>query len=200
MTSSGAKRPVDDRRTLTIAGVVIIVIVVAVVALGTWSASQATTHAASEEAKQQALDYLSQTENRIAVAFPDVTTWQGGESGTYTLALMNSDPEQDKTFYINVYLERLLETTQTVSGLSGAANSWPVYSGSVNILAGAKTTTTITVRPAIDASNAVYVFRVAVCDHPGDSDDCHSKSTEAGFMSASPSIYASGQLVFEISA
>lgn len=200
MTSSAVRRrPVGDKRTALIAGVLIIVIVAAVLGLGIWSSSQAITHAVSEEAKQQALDYLSQTESRMGVAFPDVTIWQSGESGTYALALMNNDPDQDNTYYINVYLERLLETTLTVSSLANDANSWPVFSDTVNILAGTKTTIPITVKPASDAPGAVYIFRVAVCDHSGDSDNCHSKSTEAGFMSASPSIYASGQLVFEIS-
>ncbi len=191
----------QGRNAVLIVCVAIVIITIAMIMLGTGDGGQVPsgyglTHTVSADAEQGLLDYLSQSSDyRVAVALPDTDEWQKGETGAVLLGISNTH-EEDRTFYINVYLEDVLQMSYTASQAADIANPWLTFSGSLDVPAGDKETSLITIKPGNDASTGIYLFRVVVCMQP--ETDCHTISPAVGYDTPSYSRYGSAQFAIKI--
>jgi len=184
-----------NNTTSLITIVVVVVVIIAIGLLGGQIISASVTHTVSDDVKEQLLDSLSQTGDRVLLAFPADTGWQRGESGSFALGIRNIYNTQ-KTYYVNVYLESV-GMAMEASEVQAEANSWLEFADSVDVPASNMLTTEVIIRPEYGAYLGAYAFRVAVCEAP-ENGDCHHISPAVGYTTASASIYGSAQLSFEV--
>jgi len=188
---TGSIKAGKNRTALAVVALVIIIVLAVTLISGPLMSAGSSTHGVSEDDEQAIVDYLLQTGDRVGVAFPS-TEWQSGESGEFVLAVKNKDANVANIYYLNVYLEGLVDVSSTVGLLSDEVDLWLTYSESIAVPAGGIETTTITVTPASGAPTGGYILRAALCQSPVDTECKHTSPN------VSPSIYGSVQLSFEI--
>ncbi len=128
------------------------------------------THKVTDVAKQQLMQELAGG-SRVGIAAPAVTTWARGETGSYALGIMNQNPDQDKRFYINIYLDKynsgtgMLDCKGTTSCPDAA--EWLTFSTSELIPKGESKASDIIIEPTTNAQTGTYMFRAVVCETSG---------------------------------
>lgn len=148
------------------------------------------THKVTDVARQELLSKLAQAGGRVGIAAPAITEWKRGETGSFALGIRNSDPANDNTYSINVYLEQLggaLAGTPA-SSLDQEVASWLTFSDKEFVEAGGSKSTNIIIKTKPDAQTGIYLLRVVVCDAAS----CVDLN--------SPNLYGSAQFAIEIKA
>ncbi len=125
------------------------------------------THKVTDVARDQLMSRLS-AGGRVGIAAPTVTTWTRGETGSFALGIRNENLDQDKTYYINVYLEKFNPGTGMRDCVTTGSNcpnigGWLTFSNSEFIPKGESKASDIIIKPTTDAQSGIYKFKAIVC-------------------------------------
>ena len=191
--TAGAAKARRNSTLMATAAIVLVVVIVIMASVfgGGGGAGGLVTHSVSAAEEQAMLDTLAGSGNRVAAAFPE-TEWGSGESGSFSLGVKNNDDAEEKTLYLNVYLESMIGVPLSVGEFSDDVGSWLTYPATLSIPAGETLAVHIEVRPDADAPAGAFILRAALCQSSIDTDCRHTPPD------ISISVYSSMQLPFEI--
>jgi hypothetical protein len=112
----------------------------------------------------------------VAVKTSGTSIWKRGQAGSIGLGIRNKY-ENDKTFYINMYLEKLGGDLTGMPLSSVRADDWLIYPSQETVEGQNAETVKIIIKP-MNPDKGIYLFRILVCE----SSDCDFKSP--GYYSA----------------
>lgn len=181
-------------------GVIILLVVVLVVLLMglfiRWGSGMFTyygpTYKVFDVQRDELLLDIVQLEKRVGVA-THVTRWERGEWGEVAIGIRNTDTINDKTFYINMYLdgvggelENIYPDGVPTQEFVNEVEMWFTHSISEFVPATESRISDIIIKPPRNANLGIYMFRVVVCE----SEPCTNLT--------SPSLYGSENFAIEI--
>lgn len=174
----------------------IIVVVFAVIVLslaiawigGLFETITELTFSVTDIAEQELLDRLASGDSRVGIAAPDVSAWNRGETGSYSVGVKNIHSDKDVTFAMGVYLEEIGGDLagRPVSSYTSDARKWLTFSDKVFVESSGSSISRIVIKPPANAEKGIYMFRVVVCDAAS----CQNLN--------SPNLYGSQQFTLEI--
>lgn len=157
------------------------------------------TFEVTEVARQELLNNLASSGDLVGLAAPAVTSWDPGETGSYALGILNSDPDRTITFYANVYLEDVSGGLRLSQVDQEAINDWiSLAPATLDLNPSESDTLTIIIKPPTSAKAGIYSFRAAVCNADPGPEGCHATSPTVGFPERSPDYYDAEAFSIEI--
>jgi len=154
------------------------------------------THKTTQVAIDSLLKDMNTGNKKVGLAAPSVTTWKGGETGSYVLAVKNTDVNLDHTFFANVYLENVGgELSGTDPNSLTDVNRWITPPTTLPLDPNQRGTIDLIIKPASNAGTGIYAFKACVCT--ANEGNCHSTSPGI-YESASPSLYGCVSFAIEI--
>ncbi len=146
------------------------------------------TFSVTEVAEQELLDRLASGDSRVGMAAPDVSAWNRGETGSYSVGVKNIHSDKDITFSMNVYLEEIGGELagKNAEAYANAARKWLTFSSSVFVESSGSSLSRVVIKPPTNVERGIYMFRVVVCD----ASSCTNLD--------SPNLYGSQQFTLEI--
>jgi hypothetical protein len=155
------------------------------------------THKTTQIAIDNLLKDMNTGNKKVGIAAPAVTTWKRGETGSYVLAVKNTDVNQKHTFYANVYLESLGgDLSGTDPSSMSETNKWITLSpNSLDLEPNERDVINTIIKPVSNADTGIYSFRACVCTSSDPS--CHATSVGL-YTSSSESLYSCQSFALEI--
>jgi hypothetical protein len=198
-------KPKERKAAIDLSLGFIVTVVFAVVLLGlalTWVSGIFTplnqiTYKVTDVAIQNLMKDMNTGNKKVGIAAPAVTTWKRGETGSYVLAVKNTDVNQKHTFFANVYLENLGgELSGTNPSTMSDVNGWITLSPtSLPLDPNDRDVINVIIKPVSNADTGIYSFRACVCTSNDPS--CHATSTGL-YETSSPSLYGCQSFALEI--